>query len=83
MNRPYPSAGRVIREVGGVWISDGRSGGDFGTKSVSQLEVDFVCELLASHTWTSFSPSETRLTILVRAALSGLGFCWYSDSRIA
>lgn len=50
---------------------------------LSQLEVVFVRELLASHTWTSFSPSETRFTILVRAALSGLGFCWYSDSRIA
>lgn len=32
------------------------------------------CKVLASRTWTSFSPSETRFTILARNILSGFGF---------
>lgn len=84
MNPVSPIAGQVTRGVAGVWICDGRSGGGSGTKSVRrQLEAVIVCRLLASHTWTSFSPSETRFTILVRAALSGLAFLWYSDSSTA
>ena len=84
MNQVSPTAGQVTREVEGVWICDGRFGGGSGTKSVRRrLEADFVCRFLASHTWTSFSPSETRFTILVRAALSGFAFRWYSDSSTA
>lgn len=85
MNRLNPSAGLITRVAVRVSIYDDRSDGDFGTKSVEgiMLEVIFVCEFLASHTWTSFSPSETRFTILVRAALSGLAFRWYSDSSTA
>lgn len=36
-----------------------------------------------TRTWTSFSPRETRLTMLARDTLSGLGLRWYSASRIA
>lgn len=34
-------------------------------------------------TWTSFSPSATRLTMLIRSVLSGFGFFLYSASRMA
>lgn len=68
-------------------ISVGRSGGDFETRSggISHvLRCGFLGrEVLASRTWTSFSPSETRFTIFARATLSGLGSFRYSVSRIA
>lgn len=36
---------------------------------------------LGNGTWTSFSPSPTRLTICALSALSGLEFFWYASSR--
>lgn len=72
-------------------ISSGRSGGDSGTKSVQAQNrkrkivsrTAGTLQVLASRTWTSFSPSETRLTICVRASLSGLGLIWYWASKMA
>lgn len=41
MNQPCPTAGRVVREAEGVWISDGRSGVGSGTKSVQTVRCGF------------------------------------------
>jgi hypothetical protein len=85
-----------VRGVEAASIFDDHSDGDFGTISsiVKRLlawqsrkmgEVDCTrwVNLGGPHTCTSLSPNATLLTIFVRAVLSGLGFLWYSASKIA
>lgn len=59
-----------------------------GTRSGEGIEVSLARKpvtwsKIRVHTWTSFSPSATFLTMSRRAALSGLGFLRYSALRMS
>jgi hypothetical protein len=53
----------------------GHSGDGFETRSMGAcVSAGYIQLRQGSYTWTSFSPSETRLTMLARDILSGFGF---------